>query len=126
MRLSDFLRARRKRRTIKAYITQLGPLLARRYGLAEHYPPAQVRRVLQESGLPPDQAEYALVRFCTPEQFAADQAARGEASDYWQLRTQIMEYDFRRGPDITPGDGNIGGTFADGGGDASYGGGHHG
>ena len=109
----SFLRARRKRNTIRRYVTQLGPMLARRYGKAEFYSTDRVREAIQENGLPPDEAAYALVLYCTPERFAADQAARGGGSGYWQLRTEIMEYDFRHGPDRTPGDGNIGTGFCD-------------
>ena len=72
MSLSGLLRDRRKRHTIKKYVTHLGPMLARRYGKAEHYAPERVRDTIEQNGLPSDEADYALVLYCTPEQFAAD------------------------------------------------------
>ena len=103
MNLLSLLHARRKRSALKRYILHLGPLLARTYGKAEHYSPKQVRGTLSESGLASAEAVYALVLYCTPEQFAADQAAHGETGEYWPLRVEIMKYDFRHGRDTSPG-----------------------
>ncbi len=103
MNLSNLLRDRRKRNDIKKYIMQLGPLLARTYGKAEHYSPERVRKTLHEGKFPAEEIAYALVLYCTPEQFAADQVAHGEAGKYWPLHTEIVEYDFRFGRDTTPG-----------------------
>ena len=97
MNLFYSLRGRCKRNTIKSYITLLGPLLARTYGKAEYYSPERVRKTLSEGEFSSEELVYALVFYCTPEQFAADQATHGETGKYWLLRAEIMEYDFRRG-----------------------------
>ncbi|MBV9849785.1 MAG: hypothetical protein JO250_08955 [Armatimonadetes bacterium] len=121
MGLFRFPRARRKRNSISRNITQLRPTLARRYGKAEFYSLERVREVIQENGSPSDEADYALVLYCTPERFAADQAARGGCAGYWQLRAEIIGYDFRHGRGITPGDGIGGDTAGSGGAISSYG-----
>ena len=113
MSLSSFLRDRRKRHTIKKYVTLLGPMLARRYGKAEHYAPERVRDTIEQNGLPAEEADYALVLYCTPEQFAADQAVHGGVSGYWQLRTEIQGYDFRHGHERGSGGGAWEGSMAD-------------
>ena len=97
MNLLHSLRGRRKRSTIKSYITGLRPFLARTYGKAEYYSPERVRKALSEGEFSSEELVYALVLYCTPEQFAADQAAHGGDGKYWLLRTEIMEYDFRQG-----------------------------
>ena len=101
--MHDYLEARRKRRTIKRYITDLGPLLARTYGKSTNYSPKRVRDTLQNAGLPTEYEAYALVIYCTPDQFAADQAAQGGTAQYWPLRVEITEYDFRHGHEVSGG-----------------------
>jgi len=107
------LSVRRKRNNIKKYILQLGPLLARTYGKAEHYSPERVRKTIQEAKMPTEEAVYALVLYCTPAQFAADQKRYGGTSQYWPLRVEIMEYNFRYGRDTTPGGVGSDSSFAD-------------
>ena len=101
--LFNWLEARRKRRAILRYITELGPLLARTYGKSEFYTPARVRKIRQQSGFSEQHEVYALVLFCTPTRFAADQAARGKTAQYWPLRAEIIACDFRRGHDKSEG-----------------------
>ena len=103
MNLFQPLRNRRKRNTIKNYILKLGPLLASTYGKAEYYSPTRVREILLEGEFSSEELVYALVLYCTPEQFAADQTAHGETGKYWPLRVEIMEYDFRQGRDTSSG-----------------------
>ena len=103
MNLFQGLRTRRKRNTIKSYILKLGPLLASTYGKAEYYSPTQVRKTLLEGKFSSEELVYALVLYCTPEQFASDQAAHGEPGKYWPLQVEIMEYDFRQGRDTSSG-----------------------
>ena len=103
MNLFQLLRTRRKRNAIKRYIVKLGPLLARTYGKAEYYPPQRVRKALLEGEFSSEELVYALALYCTPEQFAADQAAHGATGKYWLLRAEIKEYDFRQGRDASSG-----------------------
>ena len=95
MNLFNFLRARRKRNLIKKYITSLGPSLATRYGQAEYYSPERVRKTIEETGLCADELIYALVLYCLPKKFTSDQRAHGRSERYWDLRMEIVEYDFR-------------------------------
>ena len=103
MNLFQRLRTRRKRNTIKSYILKLGPLLASTYGKAEYYSPERVRKTLLEGEFSSEELVYALVLYCTPEQFAVDQATHGESGKYWPLRVEITEFNFRHGHDTTSG-----------------------
>ncbi len=97
MNIFRILAARRKRSNIRKYITLLGPALASRYGKATYYSPEQVWQTIHQENLSETESEYALVIYCSPKTFAADQMANGRVAQYWPLRVEIMEYDFRHG-----------------------------
>lgn len=103
MNIFRMLVARRKRSTIRKYITDLGPALSSRYGKATYYSPERVRQTIQQEHLSDKESEYALVIYCSPKAFVADQQTHGGKARYWALRVEIMEYDFRQGRNWEPG-----------------------
>ena len=103
MNIFRMLAARRKRDTIRKYITHLGPALASRYGKPTYYSPEQVRQTIQQENLSEQEIDYALVIYCSPKAFASNQKASEGTAQYWPLRVEIMEYDFRHGRTWEPG-----------------------
>ena len=126
------IRAYRKRRTIKSYLTRIGPLLAQRYGKSELYTPKQVKEAAKEAGLPTDDLCYALSVFCGQEAFDAYHVGLGEECSYWQTRAEVAEHLFHGNVSFTSHDvidvaashsgGDQWGGHDSGGGDAGH---HH-
>ena len=92
--ISNLIRAYRKRRTIKSYLTRLGPLLAKRYGKSALYTPKQVEDTARAAGLPTDDLCYALSVYCNQEAFNLYHVDLGEYCDYWQMRAEVAEHHF--------------------------------
>lgn len=102
--ITNLLRSYRKRRTIKSYLTRIGPLLAKRYGKAERYTPKQVEETAREAGLPMHDLCYALSVYCNRDAFDAYHAESGEDCNYWQMRAEVAEHYFHGNVAFTPQD----------------------
>ncbi len=60
----------RKNFAIRSYLQRLGPLLVRRYGVADSYSPGRVLATIARHHLSQRHAEYACAMFTTRERFA--------------------------------------------------------
>lgn len=87
MNIFGMIAARRKRSAIRKYITYLGPALASRYGKLTYYSPERVRQAIQQEQLSEKESEYALVIYCSPKAFAADQQTHGGKGRTWEAGT---------------------------------------
>ncbi len=129
--VAGLIRSYRKRRTIKAYLTRIGPLLAKRYGKSERYTPKQVEETARKAGLPMDDLCYALSVYCNQDAFEAYHAEAGEECNYWQMRAEVAEHHFHGNVAFTPQDvSEVAASYSHTGGDHSgghdFGSGHSG
>ncbi len=102
--IARLLRSYRKRRTIKAYLTRIGPMLAKRYGKSERYTPKQVEAAAWEAGLPMADLCCALSVYCNQDALDAYHTALGEDCNYWQMRAEVAEHCFHGNVAFTPHD----------------------
>lgn len=79
-----------KKSALKQYIVKLGPLLAKRYGKAEHYTYGQVKQTVSECGLNATYAVYAYAIFLNSNDFDNQMKETcNENISYSQLREEV-------------------------------------
>jgi hypothetical protein len=86
-----FLRALRKRRTIRNYIRKLGPDLRRNHGSRRYYTPEQVRRSAHNTGVDMHDLCYAYSAYCSPADFDNYHQQTGEPCDYDAMRQEVAD-----------------------------------
>jgi hypothetical protein len=85
------LEGARKWIAIRRYAKSLGPELRKRYGRAQYYTPAQVKRVAEERRYNMDLLCYALCMYCGRTEFDTYHRATGEPCDYDAMRGEVAE-----------------------------------
>ena len=92
------LEGARKWIAIRRYVKGLGPELRKRYGRANQYTPAVVKRTVEERGYNQNCLCYALAIYCSRQDFDAYHRATGEACDYDAMRGEVADRFFGGSP----------------------------